>query len=163
MFCFKNMFVCITKKAKHFFWKNMHILHVCLATRIRSLIKPVLENSFSTHVQFTLVGLFPGFTLTAKLSRADPGAKRRKEGLFQKQLPSSKPIPFSNQSDRIFNHLQSFCFYHFPRVSYGFPMVSFTFRVTVFSHMRDLLEGHSAAWQVGEFDEVYPLVKSRSG
>ena len=37
------------------------------------------------RVQFTLVGLFPGFTISAHFSRADPGAKRRKKQLLQQQ------------------------------------------------------------------------------
>ena len=37
------------------------------------------------RVQFTLVGLFPGFTISAHFSRADPGAKRRKQNLLQQQ------------------------------------------------------------------------------
>ena len=71
--------------------------------KIRWLIKPLLKNKLLAtfpqffkaldhkRVQFTLVGLFPGFTIAADFSRAAPAAKRRKEGLFQKQLPSSKP------------------------------------------------------------------------
>jgi len=55
------------------------------------------------RVQFTLVGLFAGFTIAANFSRADPGAKRRKVGLFHKQLPSSKPQPFPKESDRLLN------------------------------------------------------------
>ena len=37
------------------------------------------------RVQFTLVGLFSGFTIAANFSRADPGAKKRKNSLLQKQ------------------------------------------------------------------------------
>ena len=37
---------------------------------------------------------------SASFSRADPGAKRRKVGLFQKQLPSSNPKPFQKESGR---------------------------------------------------------------
>ena len=54
--------------------------------RIRPLIKPLLKTVFPQiskalgheRVQFTLVGLFSGFTIAANFSRADPGAKRRK-------------------------------------------------------------------------------------
>ena len=55
------------------------------------------------RVQFTLVGLFSGFTIAANFPRADPGAKRRKERLLQKQLPNSKPKPFPKESDRLLN------------------------------------------------------------
>ena len=68
-------------------------------------MQPLLKNSFSTdfrgtyidheRAQFTLVGLFPGFTIAANFSRADPGAKRRKEGLFQKQPSFSLFLVFS--------------------------------------------------------------------
>ena len=40
------------------------------------------------RVQFTLVVLLSRFTSAANFLRADPGAKRRKVGLFQHQLPS---------------------------------------------------------------------------
>ena len=66
-------------------------LKKCLSTfpkRIRplTLIKEQLFQSFShifkemdhERAQFTLAGLFPGFTAAANFSRADPGAKRRK-------------------------------------------------------------------------------------
>ena len=79
--------------------------------RIRPLIKPLLKNSFSTNfqgtgpwegpihfsrfVQFTLVGLFSGFTIAANFSRADPGAKRRKKSLVQKQPVLSLSLSLS--------------------------------------------------------------------
>ena len=77
----------------------------------QKLIKPLLKNSFPQiskalgheRVQFTLVGLFSGFTIAANFSRADPGAKRRKKTLFQKQLKSSKPKPFPKESERLLN------------------------------------------------------------
>ena len=101
--------VCVKKKRNMFFWKNI----VCLPfpkESDRLLYKPLLKNSFSTNFQGTglwegnLVGLFPGFAIAANFSRA-PGAKRRKEGLFQKQLPSSKSKPFPKESDRLLNPL----------------------------------------------------------
>jgi hypothetical protein len=49
------------------------------------------------RVQLTLVGLFSGFTIAANFSRADPGAKRRKKNLLQKQLKSSKSKPFPKE------------------------------------------------------------------
>jgi hypothetical protein len=44
-------------------------------------------------------------TIAAHFSRADPGAKRRKKSLLQKQLPSSKSKPFQKESDRLLNAL----------------------------------------------------------
>ena len=35
--------------------------------------------------QFTFIGVFPRFTVAANFFRADPGAKRRKRNLLQKQ------------------------------------------------------------------------------
>ena len=56
------------------------------------------------RVQFTLVGLFSRFTIiAASFSRADPGTKRRKKSLLQKQLKSSKPKPFQKESGRLLN------------------------------------------------------------
>ena len=79
--------------------------------RIRPLIKPWLMNIFYTNFQGTgpwegpihLVGLFSGCTIAVHFSRADPGAERRKVGLFQKQLPNSKPKPFPKEPDRLLN------------------------------------------------------------
>jgi len=42
-------------------------------------------------------------TVAANFSRADPGAKRRKKSLLQKQLPSSKSKPFPKESGRLLN------------------------------------------------------------
>jgi hypothetical protein len=75
------------------------------------LLKPYLRTVFPQiskalgheRVQFTLVGLFSGFTVAANFSRADPGAKRRKVGLSHKQLPSSKSKPFPKESDCLLN------------------------------------------------------------
>ena len=68
-------------------------------------------NIFYTNFQGTgpwegpihLVGLFSGCTIAVHFSRADPGAERRKVGLFQKQLPNSKPKPFPKEPDRLLN------------------------------------------------------------
>ena len=60
----------------------------------RSVFPQISKALGHERVQFTLVGLFSGFTIAANFSRADPEVKRRKVGLFQKQLPSSKPKPF---------------------------------------------------------------------
>ena len=68
--------------------------------KIRSQISKALGHE---RVQFTLVGLFAGFANAANFSKADPGAKRRKKSLLQKQLPSSKPKPFPKESDRLLN------------------------------------------------------------
>ena len=54
-------------------------------------------------VQFTLISLFSGLTTAANFSKADPGAKRRKVGLSQKQLPNSKSKPFPEDTDRLSN------------------------------------------------------------
>ena len=73
---------CPTKKCKKiwiFFWEK-HI--ACL---------PVPKESDSS------------FTIAANFSRADPGAKRRKKSLLQKQLRSSKSKPFPEESDRLLN------------------------------------------------------------
>ena len=115
---------CPTKMCKKnyiniFFWKNIACLPPKrirplikpLFKNIRPLIKPLLKNSFShiskalghERVQFTLVGLFSSFTIAANFSRADPGAKRRKKSLLQKQLRSSKSKPFPEESDRLLN------------------------------------------------------------
>ena len=79
--------------------------------RTRLLIKSLFKNSFSTNFQgtgpweirFTLVSLFSGVTIAANFFRADPGFKRRKVGLFHKQLPHSKSKPFPRESDRLLN------------------------------------------------------------
>jgi hypothetical protein len=76
----------------------------------RSLIKlvrtvfPQLSKALGhERVQFTLVGLISGIKIEAFFSRADPGAKRRKKNIVQKQLPSSKSKPFPKESDRVLN------------------------------------------------------------
>jgi len=54
--------------------------------------------------------------IAANFSRADPGAKRRKVGLFHKQLPNSKSKPFPKESDRLLNpHYKEQFFHKFPR------------------------------------------------
>ena len=69
----------------------------------RTVLPQISKALGHERVQFTLVGLCPGVTIAANFSRADPGAKRRKKGLLQKQLPSSKPKPFPKESDRLSN------------------------------------------------------------
>ena len=48
-----------------------------------------------------LVGLFSGITIAANFSRADPGTKRRKKRLLQKQLRSSKSKPCLKESNSL--------------------------------------------------------------
>ena len=73
------------------FWKK--ICFSAFPKRIRWLVKPLLKTSFSTNFQGT--GPWEGpihfsrfvlrGTIAANFSRADPGAKRRKKSLLQKQ------------------------------------------------------------------------------
>jgi len=97
------------KKSEHFFWK--HIAFPPVPKESDRLLNPYWRTVFPQiskalgheRVQFTLVGLFSGFTIAANFSRADPGDKRRKVGLFHKQLPNSKSKPFPKESDRLLN------------------------------------------------------------
>ena len=76
----------------------------CVSNPYSRTVFPQITNALGhERVQFTLVGLCSGFTIAANFSRADPGAKRRKKSLLQKQLPSSKPKPFPKESDRLLN------------------------------------------------------------
>ena len=67
------------------FWKNT-VLLVSLFSIEQFLHKfhQISKALGHERVQFTLVGLFSGFTIAANFSRADPGAKRRKKILLQK-------------------------------------------------------------------------------
>jgi len=67
----------------------------------RTVFPQISKTLGHETAQFSLVGLFSGFTIAANFSRADPGAKRRKVGLFQKQLQSSKRKPFPKESGRL--------------------------------------------------------------
>ena len=71
--------------------------------RIRSLVKPLLKNSFSTNFQGTgpwegnslFIGVFPRFTVAANFFRADPGAKRRKRTFYKSNRSFSFYCSFS--------------------------------------------------------------------
>ena len=88
-----------------FFCKNLAFLPVPKESdRAYSLIKehffPQISRALGhERVQFTLVGLFSGFTIAANFSRADPGAKRRKVGLPTSNCQILKPFP--KESDRL--------------------------------------------------------------
>ena len=83
MTCFLEKIVLVCRFKQQFFHKS-----------------PALGHE---RVQFILAGLSSGFAIATSFSRADPGAKRRKKNLLQKQLPSSKPKPFPQESNRLLN------------------------------------------------------------
>ena len=91
------------KKVKHrkaFYKSNSKVQTDAFPKRIRPLIKPLLKSSSSTNFQRT--GPWEGPVHLSRFvfrvhncrsfSMADPGAKRRKKNLLQKQSPSSKRI-----------------------------------------------------------------------
>ena len=99
---------------RHFFlskmlWKKHEwcfLEKYCLSgfpKRIRSLVKPLLKNSFSTNFQGTgpwegnslFIGVFPRFTVAANFFRADPGAKRRKRTFYKSNRSFSFYCSFS--------------------------------------------------------------------
>ena len=82
------------------FFPNKHACVPFLKDQIS--YKTTIKNHFhkiprdcTMRVQFTLIGLFPGFTVAASFSRADPGAKRRKECLLQKHTSPSLSLSLS--------------------------------------------------------------------
>ena len=95
-----------------------------LSQRSKSLIKPLLKNSFSTIFQgldperlhFTLVGLFAGLTIAASCARAAPGSPKEKQafsksncqiqtpGLSQRSKSLTKPL-LKNSFPTIFKAL----------------------------------------------------------
>ena len=98
-FCQKK---CSCKQSELFFLKK-YSLSPC-PKRIRPLIKPFLiKEQISKapgheRVQFTLVGLFSGFTIAAIFSTADPGAKKVKP--FTKAIAKFKVQAFKkNQTN----------------------------------------------------------------
>ena len=55
-------------------------------TLVKKTVFPQISKALGHEkAQFTLVGLSSGFTVAANFSGADPGAKRRKKRLLQKQ------------------------------------------------------------------------------
>ena len=73
-------------KSEHVFSEKNTVLLVSLFSIEQFLHKfhQISKALGHERVQFTLVGLFSGFTIAANFSRADPGAKRRKKILLQK-------------------------------------------------------------------------------
>ena len=77
------------QKTEHVFWKKTSLDLSAFLKRS----KPLWKNSFSTNVQGTgpwegpihFSRFVPRFTISAHFSRADPGAKRRKQNLLQQQ------------------------------------------------------------------------------
>ena len=68
----------------------------------KSLIKPVLKNSFpqfskaldQERLHFTLVGLFAGFTIVASCARAAPGSPEEKQAFSKSNCQiQTKPFP----------------------------------------------------------------------
>ena len=92
---------CCEKNTSDVFWKNIACL--VFPKRIRSLVKPLLKNSFSTNFQGTgpwegnslFIGVFPRFTVAANFFRADPGAKRRKRTFYKSNRSFSFYCSFS--------------------------------------------------------------------
>ena len=91
----------VTAERQTFFSKsNCQIQMPSLSQRSRSLIKPLLKNSFpqfskamdQERPHFTLAGLFAGFTIAASCARAAPGSPKGKQAFSkcncQIQTPS---------------------------------------------------------------------------